>query len=106
MGEENRVIGRTPGETRSRRGDALRPDTALAPAGAPEEERYVTAVPACCLRSLKQEALADVGERRRLTLECGCGREWWITSTLDERVARRFVTHGGPRVSGGGHSAA
>lgn len=97
---------RTAGEARSRRGDALRPDTALAPVGEPREERYVTALPACCLRRLKQEALSGDTERRRLALECGCGREWWITSTLDERVARRFVTHGGPRVSGGGHSAA
>ena len=105
MGEAQ-MSGTKSGETRSRRGGSLRPDTALAPVGAPQEERYITAIPACCLRSLKHEALAENPERRRLALECGCGREWWITSTLDERVARRFVTHGGPRVSGDGHSAA
>ncbi|MDQ3385993.1 MAG: hypothetical protein M3475_00045 [Actinomycetota bacterium] len=89
---------------KERRG-SLRPDTALAPVGAPDEERYVTAIPACCLRSLKEEALVGSVDRRRLSLACDCGREWWITSTLDELVARRFVTHGGPRV-GDGHSAA
>lgn len=89
-----------------RQKSALRPDTAVAPVGAPDEERYVTAIPGCCLRSLKEEVLLEAGERRRLSLACGCGREWWITSTLDERVARRFVTHGGPRVGSGGNSAA
>ncbi len=89
---------------KERRG-SLRPDTALAPVGAPDEERYVTAIPACCLRSLKEEALVGSVDRRRLSLACDCGREWWITSTLDELVARCFVTHGGPRV-GDGHSAA
>lgn len=102
--EEDEVRERSAGGREPRR-SALRPDTAVAPVGAPDEERYVTAIPACCLRSLKEEALIEAGERRRLTLACGCGREWWITSTLDERVARRFVTHGGPRV-GDGHSAA
>jgi len=112
LGDLRRGRGREEDEVRKRsasgretRRIALRPDTAVAPAGAPDEERYVTAIPACCLRSLKEETLIDAGERRRLTLACGCGREWWITSTLDERVARRFVTHGGPRV-GDGHSAA
>jgi len=89
---------------KERRG-SLRPDTAVAPVGAPDEERYVTAIPTCCLRSLKEEALVRGVDRRRLSLACDCGQEWWITSTLDELVARRFVTHGGPRV-GDGHSAA
>lgn len=84
---------------------ALRADTTLAPAGEVEREVYVQAIPACCLRSFKAAALADVGERRRLGLDCSCGRSWWITSSLDERVLERFVTHGGPRV-GNGPSAA
>ena len=74
---------------------ALRPDTTLAPTGEPEAEIYVWALPACCLRSLKEAALAEVGERRRL--EFGC---WRVTSSLDERILNRFVTHGGARVGG------
>ena len=84
----------------------LRADTTLAPAGEVEREAYVQAIPVCCLRSFKKAALADVGDRRRLALDCSsCGRSWWITSSLDERVLERFVTHGGPRV-GSGPSAA
>jgi len=104
--EEDEVMEKTSRGRSERPKSALRPDTAVAPVGAPDEERYVTAMPGCCLRSLKEEALVEAGERRRLSLACGCGREWWITSTLDERVARRFVTHGGPRVGSGGNSAA
>ena len=86
---------------------ALRADTTLAPAGEVEGEVYVQAIPACCLRSFKRVALAGAGDRRRLALDCSCGRSWWITSSLDERVLDRFVTHGGPRVgSGHGPSAA
>ena len=86
---------------------ALRADTTLAPVGEVEREIYVQALPTCCLRSFKTAALANAGDRRRLTLECGCGRKWWITSSLDERVLERFVMHGGPRVrSGHGPSAA
>lgn len=90
---------------------SLRPDTTLCPAGEPEREVYVRETPVCCLRSFKEAALAEAGERRALTLECSCGREWWITSSLDERILARFVTHGGPRVGGvngvgGGPSAA
>lgn len=86
---------------------ALRPDTTLAPAGKPEEEIYVGSLPVCCLRSLKLAALAEPENRRSLTLDCSsCGRSWWITSSLDERLLKRFVTHGGPRVTGGTYPAA
>ncbi|HEX2742300.1 MAG TPA: hypothetical protein VHM69_17805 [Rubrobacter sp.] len=90
-----------------RKKGALRADTTLAPAGEVEREIYVQALPNCCLRAFKTAALANAGDRRRLSLECGCGRNWWITSSLDGRVLERFVTHGGPRVgSGHGPSAA
>ena len=79
---------------------ALRPDTTLAPVGEPEKEIYVWSLPACCLRSFKESALAEAGEGRRLDLECSCGRNWLVTSSLDERILDRFVTHGGPRVGG------
>ncbi len=88
-----------------RKKSALRPDTTLAQAGEPEKEIYVWSLPACCLRSFKEAALARAGERRRLELECSCGRKWWVTSSLDERILDRFVAHGGPRV-GGSHPAA
>ncbi len=84
---------------------ALRPDTTLAPVGKPEGEVYVWSLPACCLRSLKEAALAERGERRRLELGCTCGKSWRVTSSLDERILDRFVTHGGPR-SGGSYPAA
>jgi hypothetical protein len=84
---------------------ALRPDTTLAPVEAPEAEVYVWSLSGCCLRSLKEAALAEAGERRLLELECSCGRTWRVTSSLDERILGRFVTHGGPRV-GGSHPAA
>ncbi len=88
-----------------RKKSALRPDTTLAPAGEPEKEIYVWSLPACCLRSLKEAALAEAGERRRLELECSCGRNWRVTSSLDERILNRFVTRGGGSV-GGSHPAA
>ncbi len=88
-----------------RKKSALRPDTTLAPVGEPEEEIYVWSLPACCLRSFKEAALAEAGERRRLEFGCSCGRSWLVTSSLDERILGRFVTHGGPRV-GGSHPAA
>ncbi|MEW6637956.1 MAG: hypothetical protein AB1425_14215 [Actinomycetota bacterium] len=89
-----------------KRRKALRPDTTLAPEGRPEDEVYAWAMPRCCLRSLKEAAIAEAGERRRLALECpSCGRRWWVTSSLDERVLERFVTHAGPR-AGGSHPAA
>ena len=84
---------------------SLRPDTTLAPVEEPEAEVYVWSLPGCCLRSLKEAALAEAGERRRLELGCSCGRTWRVTSSLDERILGRFVTHGGPRV-GGSHPAA
>ena len=88
-----------------RKKGALRPDTTLAPVDEPEEEIYVWALPACCLRSFKEAALAETKERRRLEVGCSCGRCWRVTSSLDERILSRFVTHGGPRV-GGSHPAA
>jgi hypothetical protein len=83
---------------------ALRPDTTLAPCGEPEAEVYVRELPICCLRSFKETAVED-GDRRLLELRCSCGGAWHVTSSLDDRVLRRFVTHGGPRV-GGSHPAA
>jgi hypothetical protein len=88
-----------------RKKSALRPDTTLAPTGEPGAEIYVWALPACCLRSFKEASLAEVGERRRLEFGCSCGRSWRVTSSLDERILNRFVTHGGLRV-GGSHPAA
>jgi hypothetical protein len=88
-----------------RKKSALRPDTTLAPTGEPEKEIYAWTLPACCLRSFKEAALAETGEKRLLELECSCGRSWRVTSSLDERILSRFVTHGGPRV-GGSHPAA
>ena len=83
-----------------KRRSALRPDTALVPAGEPEREIYIWSLPACCLRSLKEAAMSEAAERRRLELECSCGRSWHVTSSLDNRILERFVTHGGPRVGG------
>jgi len=88
-----------------RKKSALRPDTTLAPVDEPEKEIYVWSLPTCCLRSFKEAALARAGERRRLELECSCGRKWWVTSSLDERILDRFVTRGGGSV-GGSHPAA
>ena len=88
-----------------RKKGALRPDTTLAPVDGAGEEIYVWALPTCCLRSFKEAALAEKGERRRLEVGCSCGRSWRVTSSLDERILSRFVTHGGPQV-GGSHPAA
>ena len=88
-----------------RKKSALRPDTTLAPVGEPGKEIYVWSLPACCLRSFKEAALAEAKERRRVELECSCGRTWRVTSSLDERILDRFVAHGGRRV-GGSHPAA
>ena len=79
---------------------ALRPDTTLAPVEEPKAEVYVWSLPSCCLQALKEAALAEAGERRRLELGCSCGRTWRVTSSLDERILGQFVTHGGPRVGG------
>lgn len=96
------VFVRTSGKKRK----ALRPDTTLSPAADPGAELYLWALPVCCVRSLKRAVLQKPGERRRLELLCGaCGRSWRVTSSLDERVLSRFVTHGGPR-AGGSHPAA
>ena len=95
-------------ETSRQRGrgrGALRPDTALVPANKPEQEIYVWSLPTCCLRSLKETAMSEAGERRRLEFACSCGRSWRITSSLDTRILERFVTHGGPR-AGGSYPAA
>jgi hypothetical protein len=100
------VGGRASHKTQGRkRRSALRPDTALVPVGEPEQEIYIWSLPACCLRSLKETAMSEAGERRRLELDCTCGRSWHITSSLDSRILERFVTHGGPR-AGGSYPAA
>ncbi len=80
--------------------EILRPDTTLAPAGEPEAEVYVRGLPGCCLRSFKEAVVKLGGERRLLELQCSCGRAWNVTSSLDDRVLERFVTHRGPRVGG------
>ena len=82
------------------RRSTLRPDTALVPASEPEQEIYIWSLPACCLRSFKEAAMSEVDERRHLELDCSCGRSWRVTSSLDNRILERFVTHGGPRVGG------
>jgi len=101
MGERGspKVSGEVQRKARKKR-SALRPDTALNPVGEPEREIYVWSLPTCCLRSLKETAMSEVGERRHLELDCSCGRSWRITSSLDPRILDRFVTHGGPRVGG------
>ena len=79
----------------------LRPDTTLAPVGEPEAEVYVSGLPNCCLKSFKETVVGGPGgDRRILELRCLCGRSWHVTSSLDDRVLGRFVTHGGPRVGG------
>jgi hypothetical protein len=83
-----------------RKKNVLRPDTTLVPVDEPEKEIYAWSLPACCLRSFKEAVLADAGDRRLLELWCSCGRGWRVTSSLDERILGRFVTHGGPRVGG------
>lgn len=90
---------------RKNKKSALRPDTTLALVGETEEEIYAWSLPACCLRSLKEAALAEAGERRLLELGCSCGRSWRVTSSLDCRILDRFVTHGCPR-AGGSYPAA
>ena len=82
-----------------RKKEYLRPDTTLAPVGEPEAEVYVRGLPVCCLGSFK-EAVMEGGDRRLLELRCACERGWHVTSSLDDRVLRRFATHGGPRVGG------
>jgi hypothetical protein len=88
-----------PGKS-SKKTEALRPDTTLAPVGEPEAEVYVWGMPGCCLRSFKEAVVKLGGERQLLELRCSCERAWQVTSSLDERVLERFVTHGGPRVGG------
>ena len=87
-------------EKSRKKAETLRPDTTLAPAGEPEAEVYVRGLPGCCLRSFKEAVMKIGGERRLLELQCSCGRAWNVTSSLDDRVLERFVTHGGPRVGG------
>lgn len=89
-----------PGKS-SKKTETLRPDTTLAPVGEPEAEVYVRGLPGCCLRSFKEAVMTKLGEDRRLLeLRCSCEQAWQVTSSLDERVLERFVTHGGPRVGG------
>lgn len=84
-----------------RKKSALRADTTLTPEGEPEKEIYVRELPLCCLNSLKVAVRKEPEEGRRLlALGCSCGRRWIVTSSLDERVLERFVTHAGPRVRG------
>lgn len=83
---------------------ALRPDTTLAPVKEPGDEVYVLGLPVCCLRSLK-ETVVKGSDRRLPELRCSCGQGWHVTSSLDDRVLERFVTHGERRV-GGTHPAA
>ena len=102
------------GEARKvKKKESLRPDTALVLVGEPEAETYVWRLPGCCLRSFKKEIVGEAHDDRRLIeLRCGaCGQGWHVTSSLDDRVLGRFVTHGGPRVAGrvvvgGDHPAA
>jgi hypothetical protein len=85
----------------SKKTETLRPDTTLTPVGETEAEVYVWGLPGCCLRSFKEAVMTKLGEDRRLLeLRCSCERAWQVTSSLDERVLERFVTHGGPRVGG------
>ncbi|MGH3087691.1 MAG: hypothetical protein ACRDSJ_10305, partial [Rubrobacteraceae bacterium] len=92
------------GALRNKR-NVLRPDTTVEPVGKGSEV-YVREMPQCCLRSLKQVAGRETEEKRLLSLECEvCGRDWRVTSSLDERILGRFVMHGGPRI-GGSHPAA
>ncbi len=88
-----------PGKSKKKT-ETLRPDTTLAPVGEPEAEVYVRGLPGCCLRSFKEAVVKLGGERRLLELRCSCERAWQVTSSLDDRVLERFVTHGGPRVGG------
>lgn len=85
-----------------RKREALRPDTTVVSTGPRSSEVYVRAMPSCCLRGLKRLAAAgETDGKRLLSLECAaCGLEWRVTSSLDERILGRFVTHGGPRVGG------
>lgn len=83
---------------------SLRPDTAFAPEGEPRKEIYIRELPVCCLRSFREAVIAEALEdRRRLTLDCECGESWLVTSSLDERVLNRFVTHAGSQAGGADH---
>jgi len=88
-----------PGKSKKKT-ESLRPDTTLAPVGKPEAEIYVRGLPGCCLRSFKDATVKGEGERLLTALQCPCGRAWNVTSSLDDRVLERFVTHGGPGVGG------
>lgn len=84
-----------------RKKSTLRADTTLAPEGEPEKEIYIRELPLCCLNSLKESVIREPGEGRRLlSLGCSCGKSWSVTSSLDDRVLERFVTHAGPKVRG------
>ncbi len=85
---------------KSKKTKTLRPDTTLAPVGEPKDEVYVRGLPGCCLRSFKEAVVKPGEDRRLLELRCSCERAWNVTSSLDNRVLARFVTHGGPRVGG------
>lgn len=83
---------------------SLRPDTAFAPVEDPRKEIYIRELPVCCLRSFRAAVIAEAADdRRRLVLDCDCGKKWLVTSSLDERVLDRFVTHAGPQAGGADH---
>ena len=89
-----------PGKSKKKT-ETLRSDTTLAPVGEWQSEVYVRGLPGCCLRSFKEAIMTKSGDDRRLVeLRCSCERAWNVTSSLDDRVLERFVTHGGPRVGG------
>ena len=86
-----------------KRRSALRADTTVVPAGE-SAERSLRPRASDLLspdRSRRRRS-AEVDGNRSLDLECSCGKRWWITSSLDDRILERFVTHGGPRVGGVG----
>ena len=89
-------------KVKTKKRQTLRADTTLAPAAKPRAEIYVRDLPACCLGSFK-ESIVEGGEARLKGLGCPrCGREWVVSSSLDERVLDRFVALSGPRVVEGG----
>jgi hypothetical protein len=96
------VAGKTGGNKKS-----LRPDTTLAPIGELGAEVYVRGLPACCLAAFKEAVVRGIDdEQLLLELRCQCGQGWHVTSSLDNRVLGRFVTHGEPRVAGDTYPAA
>jgi len=101
------VVTEKAGVGKSRKKEALRPDTTLAPAGEPEAEVYVWGLPVCCLAAFKEAVVARLGGERLAELRCSsCGHGWCVVRSLDGRVLERFVEHGDPRLIGGTYPAA